>query len=84
MNTQPSSVHAARLIFAKNMRILRRLRDISQESLAFEAGVSRTYICDIERGKRSVSIDVMGKIADALQVPLADLLHSDLPLQDYL
>lgn len=66
--------HPYRLIFAQNMRQTRRLKEISQEELAFEAQVSKTYICEIERGSRAVSIDVMGRIADALEVPLEKLL----------
>lgn len=84
MNTRtiPPS-HAARHIFSKNMRIIRRLKDISQENLAFDADVSRAYIGDVERGRRAVSIDVMGRIADALDVHLSDLLKDDLPLSNY-
>lgn len=81
--TNPSA-HMARQLFSKNMRTIRRLREISQENLAFDAEVSRVYIGDIERGKRAVSIDVMGRIAEALEVPLSDLLKEDLSLSDYL
>ncbi|QDJ13622.1 transcriptional regulator [Mergibacter septicus] len=73
------TIHPIRQIFAKNVRMIRRVKDISQESLAFEAEISRAYISDIERGKRSVSIDVMGKIADALDVNLPDLLQTNFP-----
>lgn len=72
--------HSSRLVFAKNMRTLRRLRDISQENLAFDSEVSRAYISDVEKAKRAVSIDVMGRIAEALDVPLSDLLQEDLIL----
>lgn len=81
--TQPN-IHAARYVFAKNMRTVRRLRDISQENLAFDAAVSRAYICDIEKGKRAVSIDVMGRIAEALEISLSDLLQEQLPLPEHL
>lgn len=70
--------HPYRLIFAQNMRQIRRLKEISQEELAFEAGISKTYICEIEHGSRAVSIDIMGKIADALDTPLSQLLQRDL------
>lgn len=66
--------HPYRLIFAQNMRQIRRLKEISQEELAFDAQISKTYVCEIERGSRAVSIDIMGKIADALDTPLAKLL----------
>lgn len=84
MKNKPAvSLHCSRHVFAKNMRIVRRLRDISQENLAFDANVSRVYICDVEKAKRAVSIDVMGRIADALDVHLSDLLKDDLPLSNY-
>lgn len=73
-----SQPHTYRLIFAQNMRQIRRLKEISQEELAFEAGVSRTYINEIEGGRRAVSIDVMGRISDALGLPLEQLLKRDL------
>ncbi|MBN6068135.1 helix-turn-helix transcriptional regulator [Aggregatibacter actinomycetemcomitans] len=74
MKTDDQFIHPIRLIFAKNLRKIRRLKDISQEALALEAEISRAYISDIERGKRSLSIDVMGKLADALEVSIIDLL----------
>lgn len=70
--------HPYRLIFAQNMRQIRRLQEISQEELAFSAGISKTYVCEIERGSRAVSIDIMGRIADALEMPLEELLQRDL------
>lgn len=75
--------HDARWVFAQNMRVIRRLREVSQENLAFDAGVSRAYIGEVERGNRAVSIDVMGRIAEALEVPLSDLLQEELSLSDY-
>ncbi len=62
------------------MRQVRRLKEISQEELSFRAGVSKTYICEIERGSRAVSIDVMGRIADALEISLEKLVQSDLTI----
>lgn len=61
---------------------IRRLKDISQEALAFDAELSRAYISDVERGKRAISIDAMEKIADALNVSLIDLLKSDYSEED--
>lgn len=72
-----NEIHPYRLIFAQNMRKVRRLKEISQEALAFEAQVSRAYICEVERGNRAVSIDVMGRIADALELPLEHLLSKN-------
>lgn len=69
-----------RLRFAQNLRTLRRLKNVSQEELAFTAGISRVYLSDIERGNRAVTIDVMGKLATGLDVELAVLLDEN-PLQ---
>lgn len=74
---KPNTPHPSRLIFAQNMRQTRRLKEISQEELAFNAAISKTYVCEIERGSRAVSIDVMGRIADALDMPLSKLLSSN-------
>lgn len=68
----------ARQVFARNLRRIRRVREISQEQLALDAGMSRSYVSGIEREERNVSIDNMGVLADALQVPLKDLVDPDL------
>ena len=47
---------------------------MSQEKLAFECDLHRTYISDIERGTRNVSLDNIEKIAKALDVQPKDLL----------
>jgi transcriptional regulator with XRE-family HTH domain len=75
MKTQkkPSS---AREIFGRNLRRARRLKDVSQEELALRADLSRTYVSEVERGIRNVSIDNMGLLAQALGVPLRDLVDS--------
>jgi transcriptional regulator with XRE-family HTH domain len=46
---------------------------ISQEVLAEWAGLHRTYIGDIERGARNLSLENIEKIAKALQIPISDL-----------
>ncbi|MBO7381675.1 MAG: helix-turn-helix transcriptional regulator [Neisseriaceae bacterium] len=79
MKNVAENPYSYRLIFAKNIRKIRRLREISQERLALDAGCSKTYLCEIESGTRSVSIDVMGNIANALNIPLSRLLE---PISD--
>ena len=69
---------SARQVFARNLRRYRRVRDVSQEELALEAGLSRSYVSGIEREMRNVSIDTMGALADALGVPLKELVDPDL------
>jgi transcriptional regulator with XRE-family HTH domain len=55
-------------VLARNMRMLRAARGLSQEALAVDAGIDRTYVSSIERAKRNVSIDNVARIAKALAV----------------
>jgi transcriptional regulator with XRE-family HTH domain len=57
-----------------NMRKHREERGWSQEELAFECGLHRTYISGVERGVRNPTVIVLQKIAKALKVPAAALL----------
>lgn len=63
-----------RVVFGKNVREARQRKKLTQETLAFEAKIDLTYVGGIERGKRNPSLLVMGRIADALVVPLTKLL----------
>lgn len=71
---KPSQLPSAREIFGRNLRRARRLKDISQEELALRADLSRTYVSEVERGIRNVSIDNMGLLSQALGMPLRDLV----------
>jgi transcriptional regulator with XRE-family HTH domain len=55
-------------VLARNMRQQRVARGLSQEALAHESGVDRTYVSSIERAQRGVSIDIVARIAKALAV----------------
>jgi transcriptional regulator with XRE-family HTH domain len=57
-----------REVLAKNMRTLRAARGLSQEALAHEIGIDRTYLGSVERAERNVSIDNVARIAKALAV----------------
>jgi len=62
--------------FGKQIRILRIARGWSQESLADEARMHRTYIWGIERGTRNPSLRHLAKLAIALDVPLRTLFKN--------
>lgn len=55
-------------VFGKNLRNYRLKNGISQEKFAELCGLHRTYISDIERGQRSISLTNIQKIADALKI----------------
>jgi transcriptional regulator with XRE-family HTH domain len=57
----------------KRLKMAREDKGLSQEKLAFNAGLNRAYIGYIERGERNPSIKTMGKIAKALKIPLYEL-----------
>lgn len=60
--------------FGANVRRLRQHAALTQEELAFRSKIDLTYMGGIERGRRNPSLLVMGRIADALAVPLAELV----------
>lgn len=54
--------------FATNLRRLRNARGWSQDELALEAEISRSYLSQLEKGVYYVSIKVIGRLADKLEV----------------
>lgn len=57
------------------MRAARSELGWSQEGLALEAGIHRTYIASLEAGQRNPSLDTMARLSVALKIDLADLLR---------
>ena len=68
-----------RQVFAANLRRLRHDRGVSQETLAYEADVNRTYISKLEKGMSYAGLEVIGKLAAVLEIEPAQLLQ--LPTQ---
>jgi transcriptional regulator with XRE-family HTH domain len=63
-----------REVFARNLRALRHAKGLSQEELAHQAGIDRTYISALERNVYNASIDVVDRVAEVLGVDAAELL----------
>lgn len=61
-------------ILGRNVRDARKLRGMSQEDLAHEAGMKRSYLSDLERGQRNPTVRALGRLAEALSVVPSDLL----------
>lgn len=61
--------------FGETLRSLRSEKGISQEKLAELTGLHRTYISDIERGERNVSLVNIIRIADGLEIQISSLFN---------
>ena len=55
-------------VFASNLKKYRTQKGLSQETFAEMSGLHRTYISSIEREKRSIALENVQKIADALNI----------------
>lgn len=63
----------ARALVARNIRRLRVMRGISQEALAVDAQIDRTYVSRLERGLENPTVAVLEQLATALSCRIADL-----------
>ena len=72
--TKTKPALTSREVFARNLRRARRLKDMTQESLALDAGVPRAYLSRVERGTINISIDNADALSRAIDVPLHDLV----------
>jgi transcriptional regulator with XRE-family HTH domain len=61
-------------VFAANLRRLRHEKELSQDDLAYEAEVSRSYLSQLEKGAFYASLKIIGRLAEALKVEPAELL----------
>jgi transcriptional regulator with XRE-family HTH domain len=60
----------------RNIRAARKKQGLSQEALALAADLDRSYIGGVERGERNIAVVNLKRIADALQLPVSELLTS--------
>lgn len=68
-----------RTVVAKNLRRLRHDRGMSQEELADRASVDRTYVSSLEREQYAASIDMLAKLAAALEVEPIEFFRDEEP-----
>lgn len=62
--------------FGRNLRTIRKSKGFSQERLAHEAGIDRSYLGKIERGEVNITIEKIYLLAEHLQCRPADLIPS--------
>ena len=61
-------------VFATNLRRLRNDRGMSQDDLAYEAEMSRSYLSQLEKGAFYASLKIIGRLAAALKAEPAEFL----------
>lgn len=61
--------------FGLVVRELRIQKGVSQEHLALDADIDRTYVGHIEKGDRNVSIEIVEKLAIYFQIPISELFR---------
>ena len=62
------------IAFGRRVRELRKSKGISQEKLAEMAGIDRSYMGNIERGEKNITLKKAYEICDALDVKIEDLV----------
>lgn len=62
-----------RKTFGSKLKSFRKREALSQEDLGFRASLHRTYISEVERGRRNISIVNIAKVAKALNLRIRDL-----------
>ena len=61
--------------FGQKVNALRKGKNLSQEDLAEKSGLNRPYISAIEQGKRNVSLEVIEKLAEALEIEIKEFFE---------
>src|SRR5689334_8779568 len=62
----------ARRLVARNLRRLRVAKGLSQEALAVDAGIDRTYVSRLERGKENPTVAVLERLTQALDAKIVE------------
>jgi transcriptional regulator with XRE-family HTH domain len=65
-----------KLKIGQRIKEIRKQLSLSQEALALKAEVDRTYVTDVENGRRNVSIEILEKIISALDVSISEFFNA--------
>lgn len=65
-----------RVVFGRHLAVLRRQAGFSQEALALESGLARSYLGGVERGQRNIALLNICRLAAALSLPPSELLQT--------
>lgn len=58
------------------IRQLRKEQELSQEALGYKAEVDRTYVTDVENGRRNVSVEILERLIKGLGISVAEFFNS--------
>ena len=61
-----------KLKIGQRIKELRKALNLSQEALALKSEVDRTYVTDVENGRRNISVEILEKIIVALEISIKD------------
>lgn len=73
--TTTSTQLPARVLFGQRLRLAREAMSLSQEGLAEQADIHRTYVSQVESGKRNIAVDNMERLAQAVGMELWQMLR---------
>lgn len=73
--SSPNAQEPALVAFGKAVRAKRAGQGVSQEELALRSGIDRSYLGAIERGEQNAGLLHLVRIADALKIPLSNILE---------
>ncbi|MCD5361261.1 helix-turn-helix domain-containing protein [Chromobacterium aquaticum] len=65
--------HDLQVLFGRRLAELRKQKGWSQEQLALESGIARSYLGGVERGQRNIALLNICKLAKTLGVPVGEL-----------
>ena len=65
-----------KLTVGQRIKELRKKLKLSQEALALKAEVDRTYVTDVENGRRNVSLEILERLIKALNVSFTEFFNS--------
>lgn len=66
-----------RILFGRRLALVRKQKGWSQEKLALESGIARSYLGGVERGQRNIALINICKLAETLQISVGELFNSD-------
>jgi transcriptional regulator with XRE-family HTH domain len=65
-----------KLKIGQRIKELRKGLELSQESLAYKAEVDRTYVTDVENGRRNVSVEILERLIKALDISITEFFNT--------